>query len=239
VKAIIVAAGLSSRLQPLTDTTPKGLLDVGGRTILDRSVSNFENAGIDDIVVVVGWERNQIQDHLGDRVRYVFNPFFETTNNMASLWFSLQADEIEPMIYVHGDVVFTPDTLSQLIEFDPASEAVLVVDAESIDEEAMKVRVENGRFIESHKQIPLDEAAGEWIGFARFSIAAATSIKSQIEKLLAQEMFQVYDTAAFNELAKSELEFQILDTNGAPWCEIDFKEDLETARQLFPPESNG
>lgn len=233
MKAVIVAAGLSSRLRPLTDELPKGLLDVGEMSILERSVTNLEATGHDDIFVVVGFRRNQIQERLGNRVRYVYNPFYETTNNMASLWFALQATASEPFTYSHGDLVYTERLLKDFIENADASEIALSVDFGPTDEEAMKVAVVDGRFRESNKQIPLDEAVGEWTGLAHFSKAGSESTKNHIEELLGQERFQDYDTAAFSLMAERGADFKLLPTDGESWCEIDTAEDLTFARSIF------
>ena len=65
--AIILAAGLGSRLRPLTDETPKPLLDVGGRTILDRQLERIAAAGIARAVVVTGYRAAQVAEHLERR----------------------------------------------------------------------------------------------------------------------------------------------------------------------------
>jgi len=234
MKAIIVAAGLSSRLRPLTNQLPKVLLNVGDTSILERAVTNLEASGHDEIVVVVGFRRHQIQERLGDRVRYVYNPFYETTNNMASLWFALQASEFEPFTYCHGDLVYTERLLRDFIEGATGIEIALSVDFGPTDEEAMKVAVVDGRFRESNKQIPLDEAVGEWTGLARFSKSGSETTKDHIEELLSQERFQDYDTAAFSLMAERGTDFKLLPTNGESWCEIDTVDDLAFARSLFP-----
>ncbi len=234
MKAVIVAAGLSSRLRPLTDDVPKGLLDVGDTSILERAVTNLEATGHDDIVLVVRFEREQIQERLGNRARYVFNPFYETTNNMASLWFAILATGSGPFTYSHGDLVYTETMLNEFVNGATESEVALSVDFGPTDEEAMKVEVVDGRFVASNKQIPLDVAVGEWTGLARFSKSGSDTTRSHIEELLSQERFQDYDTAAFSLMASRGTDFDLLPTQGESWCEIDTAEDLGVARGLFP-----
>jgi choline kinase len=231
--AIIVAAGLSSRLRPLTNDTPKGLLPVGDRSLITRSIETLREQGISHITMVVGAMREKIQEHVGSDIRYVHNPFYAQTNNMASLWFALNTIPDKEFLYLHGDLIYAPEIIKNMLVEKEIKNASLVVDFTSIDEEAMKVRVNNHKFIESDKSIPLDEAAGEWIGIARFSSPAARLLHQTIDGLLANNEFQAYDTAAFNRMAGEGFEFDLLSTNESPWFEIDTLEDLTEARILF------
>lgn len=87
-KAIIVAAGLGSRLGDLTKDIPKSLLKIGKDTIIERNINTLKKNGIEDIGIVVGYKKEKIMELLGDGYTYIFNPFYENTNNMASLWFA-------------------------------------------------------------------------------------------------------------------------------------------------------
>ena len=90
VRAIILAAGMASRLRPLTSDTPKCLLRVGGKTLLQRSMDALIAAGIRQFAIVTGYLHQQIEDFVeqtyGDSisVRFIHNKDFETTNNIYS-----------------------------------------------------------------------------------------------------------------------------------------------------------
>ena len=64
MQAIILAAGLAKRLRPLTDTTPKCLLDVCGKNLLHRTMENVLKNGIKDFIFVTGYRENMIKDYL-------------------------------------------------------------------------------------------------------------------------------------------------------------------------------
>ena len=233
MKGVILAAGRSSRLYPLTIDTPKPLLEIGDQSIIERSLQLMQDAGISDVVVVVGFQQEKVRQALADRVRFVVNPFYATTNNMASLWFAIPEMQGEDFIYVHGDVIYHESLLERMVK-DPTKHGIsLLIDYGPVDEEAMKVRTSGGNFVESSKDIPLSEAAGEWTGLTRFSASATTELSNTIEALLLSGAYQRYDTAAFNQLAQNNMPFHLLATDGLPWCEIDTKEDLDRARGLF------
>lgn len=234
MKAVIVAAGRSSRLYPLTLETPKSLLPVVGETsLLERAVDLLNANGITDVVVVVGFQHEKIRAALHDRVRFVLNPFYTQTNNMGSLWLAIPHLHGAPFIYSHADVVYDEALLSRLVDDETVGDMHLLVDFGHVDEEAMKVRVEDGRFVESSKAIPLSDAAGEWTGLARVSAGASAHLYACIETLLDEQCYQDYDTSAFNRLAQSGMTFGLTPTEGLPWCEIDTHADLDRARLLF------
>jgi choline kinase len=233
VKAIIVAAGMSSRLYPLTSELPKGLLRVGGQPILERSIGLLNASGVDDIIVVVGYCQEKIHAALRGRARFVSNPLYQRTNNMASLWLAMPAAQGDEFLYLHGDVVYHEALLARLASAPAGVGISLLVDFDSVDEEAMKVRVDDGRFVESSKAIPAEHAAGEWTGLARIGPSAAEALYARITRFLQERRYQDYDTAAFNELAQDSVTFGLLPTAGLPWCEIDTHEDLERARRMF------
>lgn len=234
MNAVIVAAGKGTRLAEVTGGKPKCLVEIAGRPLIERVLDALEARGIEETTMVVGHREAEIREVVGDRVEYLLNPFYPTTNNMASLWLAVPHMRDEPFLYFHADVAFQDDILDPLLK-EREEGVALLVDPESIDEEAMKVRLENGRFVESSKQIPLDQAAGEWTGIARFSPAAAKRFHAHAGRLLLEGEHQVYDTAAFNRMAAEGIAFPICKTHGKPWLEIDTPDDLEAAHRLFPP----
>src|SRR5690554_3214630 len=105
-KAVIVAAGLSSRLYLLTFDKPKALLPVKGESLLLRSIEMLRRNGVTEIAVVTGYKREMISQALGGKVKTIPNPFFSQCNNMGSLWFAKDFIGNDPFVYLHGDLIF-------------------------------------------------------------------------------------------------------------------------------------
>ncbi len=231
--AVIVAAGESSRLYPRTLETPKCLLEVGGEPLIDRNLRLLEEAGVEDVYVVLGFQAEKLEAHLEGRAKFIYNPFYASTNNMASLWMALPAIDSEELLYSHSDLIFEPEILFENIRRWDRESVALIYDPESIHEEAMKVRLRDGKFEHSSKEIALDNAAGEWIGLTFFSRSGLESFQSTARRLLLEEEFNAYDTAAFNRMAADGLSFQTLETDGRAWKEIDTEADLTDARERF------
>ena len=227
MKAVIVAAGMSTRLHSLKEARgiPKCLLPVDGNTIIDRAVDNLRYCGIPYIVVVTGYRAEDIRFHLGNKVEYVNNPFYEYCNDMASLWFAKDYIDGDEFIYMHSDVVFDSQILKDLVYC--SYEDVLSVDLKECDKEDMKVVLDRGKLIESSKEIPLDKADGEWIGLAKF--LNSKRLFDNIEFWLEEGYLNEYDTLAFTDLARRGYIINSCYTEGGKWVEIDYPEEYEWA----------
>lgn len=233
-KAVIVAAGLSSRLYPLTLEKPKSLLQLNGESILSRNISLLNKYGIDDITIVVGYRKEMIIEKISNKATFIFNPYYKFCNNMGSLWFAKDYMKNNPFYYLHGDLVYSEALLESFIGQTVESTAIidLAVDFKETNEEAMKVRTTKSLYlIESNKEIPLHESDGEWIGLAKINDPSTTF--KYIELALTEEHYQAYDTYAFTNMANDGHHLQCFRTNEEPWIEVDFLEDYEKAKEIF------
>lgn len=233
-KAVIVAAGLSSRLYPLTLTKPKGLLPVGNQGLLERSIHILRKNNITDIALVVGFEKEQIMQQFGDSVTYICNPFFKQCNNMGSLWFAKAFVNNEPFVHLHGDIIYTEKLFSSSLNhfLSNDNDIELVTDYSYSDEESMKVRCTSDYYlIESNKQIPLAQSAGEWIGIT--FIRRSQKLFSCMEEIMFDEGLNFYDTHAFTQMAQAGHKIFCPSTNDQPWVEVDFAHDYQKAKELF------
>lgn len=102
--AIIMAAGFGSRLQPITNTTPKPLISVCGEVIIENIISAIKSKGIEQIVVVVGYKAEQFE-YLADKygVTLVQNPDYAIANNISSMYYARE--------YLGGTLVIDGDQL--------------------------------------------------------------------------------------------------------------------------------
>lgn len=98
MKALIVAAGKGKRLRPFTSKTPKPLIEVGGVSLIQRSIGALNARGITEITVVVGYLEKRVREALEDSVNYVVNSEFADTNNMMSLYLGREAMQDEPFL---------------------------------------------------------------------------------------------------------------------------------------------
>ncbi len=117
--ALLLAAGTGNRLQPFTDAIPKCLVEINGIPILERLIDNLCDNDFKRLVIVVGYMdhciRRFVNEYAGDlTIEIIFNPVFQTTNNIYSLW--LARNQIrESFLLVESDLVFEPTQLEGLL----------------------------------------------------------------------------------------------------------------------------
>ena len=111
MKAVILAAGIASRLRPLTDTTPKCLLKVGERCLLQRAFDALLQNGFREFVIVTGYRQQQIVNFLEAHypaleVTFIYNEKYASTNNIYSLWLTRPYVDKEDILLLDSDILF-------------------------------------------------------------------------------------------------------------------------------------
>ena len=142
---VILAAGMAKRLRPLTDTKPKCLLEVGGKTLLQRTVDAMATAGINEFVVVTGYRGNMIRDFLTIHypqftIRFLDNVDYANNNNIYSLWMAGQIVRGQAFLLMDSDILCDP---AAVVRIASEPEAALAVNRHELGEEEMKVVVDN------------------------------------------------------------------------------------------------
>ncbi len=119
MRAIILAAGLGTRLKPLTDKAPKCLTEVNGKPILVNMLEALEKEGIKNTDIVVGYLADAIKNKIGSKfntinINYIENPIYDKTNSSYSLWLAVKHLN-EDILILEGDVFFEEALLSDLM----------------------------------------------------------------------------------------------------------------------------
>jgi choline kinase len=231
-RAVILAAGNGTRMGRLTADRPKALLDVDGRTLIDRELDALASFGIVDVTVVIGYQQQRLREHLGRRVRFIENARYRETNSLFSL--SLAREELQQgAVILNSDLLVSSDLLARLIKA-PVEDAVLIdCDGELADEE-MKVTTWQGFAIDFGKGLPPRAAHGENVGILKFGAEGGRRLVRHIDALLAGGHENAWAPMAFRALAQ-EWPLRAVPTDGVPWTEIDFPGDLERAWQIVRP----
>lgn len=241
MKAIILAAGQGTRIRTAHGERPKCLIrfDHSGWTILDQQIQGLLSAGVTDIGIVVGYEKDQIIGHVkrnyGDRLyrfRFIENPAFATTNNIYSLWMARTWLKNSSFAALNADTAFDEGLLPPaLLSRAPIT---MIVDPAWRDE-TMKVVIEGNRIVRISKQIGQDEFSATCIGVTIVNAAANARLFARIEGLLKRGENRVFFNAAVQQLADEGLHVGYTETEGLPWAEIDDPGDLAFARlNVFP-----
>lgn len=226
--AIIVAAGLGRRIEGKSNGLPKSLITIGGKSLLHRSLENLKSRGVRSFEIVVGHQRQELMSACkGIAADFIFNPFYRTTNNMASLWCALRQTRAGNFYYLHSDILYDPRLLD--IGVESASDVVLVTEEKACDAEAMKVSVKNGLLVEASKEVAESATFGEWTGIAVFNAMGKNKFIVEAERIMENQDFQAYDAKAFTGIAAQGVRVEVAGFKNIPWIEIDTEADLERA----------
>ena len=236
---MILAAGVGRRLGEHTTDRPKALVDLNGRTLLERSLTALAAAGFTRDEIVTGHFAETIDRLIAGRdfgIEAVtrFNPDYATANNIVS--FLTVADVVERgCVLMNSDIVFDA---SILVDVAAAGEGTwLVVDSdEPLGHEEMKVSVdEDGFLTRVNKLLDPAESVGEYIGITRFDAEGGRKCIASARRLVEAGQRDLYYEHAIDAVAVG-LGARLLPTRRRLWTEIDdeadFQRGLREAAQL-------
>lgn len=234
MKGVVLAAGRGARLNGGNGDMPKCLITVGGETLLSRSVRLMRDAGIDEIVVVVGCAAETVRRSVPD-VAFVHNERFAQTNSLYSLWLA-RTELTDGFVVMNCDVLFHPQLLADLLTARH-EDALLIAyrdEATTFGDEEMKVKVRCGRVTDISKTMDPEEADGENLGIVKFGAAGARLLIEKMDALVAAGEHKAWVPRAFKEFAQVR-PLHAIGTRGLPWTEIDFPEDYRRAVEVVLP----
>ncbi len=235
--ALLLAAGLGSRLFPFTQNLPKCLTMVNGMSILERLISNLNLHGFKRLVVVTGHLENHIRDFLGNqagdiKIDYIFSPLYRTTNNIYSLWMAREVIN-EPFLLLESDLVFDESLLDDMLYPDRIAVAKMQpwMDGTCVT-------------INQFQQVKAFWAGNAYsFGAIKYKTVNIYSISLNSWHCIVKKLDQhisdgkvndYYETVFAEMIADGSLSFGAVSFDDKPWYEIDTIEDLAEAEKLFP-----
>jgi choline kinase len=239
MKAVILAAGQGTRIRSVHGEHPKCLIEVDETTILDHQLEALSMAGINEVAIVVGYEKEQIIAHVrserlryDQRIHFIENPAFAITNNIYSLWLASDWLRGDSFIILNADVIFDPEILGSAVQ--PYAPISMIVDPLWRDE-TMKVIIQDDRVIRMSKKISLEEFSGTYIGITVFSRSIQERFLRKLSDLITAERVNEFFNLAVQELVDEGVHVGYTSTDGLAWAEIDDPLDLTFAQQsIFP-----
>jgi len=239
MKALILAAGMAQRLRPLTNDTPKCLLKIGERSLLQRSMDALIANGVEEFVIVTGYLREMIEGFVAKqypnlKVTFIHNEIYDSTNNIYSLWLARPEADGQEVLLLDSDLLYDPEVAGRVLASTDAN--VLTLIKHPLGEEEVKVIVDDkGAILEINKTCNPADAVGESLGIEKMGSAYTTAIYKELEVMMnAEHLEKVFYERAFERLIAQGHTFQVLDVTDLFSCELDTVEDFENARQKVP-----
>lgn len=231
---VILAAGRGSRLGDFTDDTPKSLLQLNSSmTLLDYNIDVLRKMKVDKILIVTGFSSERIEAHVqgSDDIECVFNPFWNVCNVLGSFYMSFPY-LTDSFYFLHADTIVDHSVWEKLRSNE--GDVVLPYQRKECGEEEMKVTLaEDGRLLSITKEMPSEEADGEFLGIAKFDKKVIPWIIEESTAAFRGEGLHQYVEAIIQNGLSKGLDVETFDIGDAAFVEVDFAEDYEDAKRLF------
>ena len=233
MKALILAAGLGSRLAPITDNVPKSMVPVNGKPILVKQIENLLNNSVNDITVITGYKSEVIEELVRNNhpfINIIKSKDYINTNNMYSAYLAKNKLYGEGFLMMNADVYYDDIVITELLKEKYVN--AIVTDIGTYNEESMKVTEENGRLVSISKQIDKEDALGCSIDVYKFSPKAGKAFFDKCSEYIDEKKeLKLWSEVALNAIL-NEVDFIACPLKGR-WVEIDNHEDLAMATNLF------
>ncbi len=243
MKLFILAAGKGERLWPLTKNTPKSLIDFGdGTTILERQIESAVSSEMfSEIIIITGYKTEQIEAKIKDHkskinIKTIFNPVYNVTNNLVSLWVAQNEMQREDFVITNGDNIYIGDVFKK-IKSDAKNIIQLTIDYKNeYQEDDMKVSFgSDGLIMRVHKDIPLAEVGAESVGLVL--VKGEKSRRLFVNKILQlvknENYLNKFWLEIFNSLIDDGIVISFLKIEPADWNEVDFHPDVDIMKAMI------
>ena len=226
MKIVILAAGIGSRLG---NPFPKPLTPLNnGKSIMEMQIDNLKSQfNIDNINVVVGFKKDLIMERFPE-LTYIYNPFFDRTNTSKSLLKALRKNRKTSVLWLNGDVVFDRELLTLLKPYIEKKSSFVAVNTSKVGDEEIKYTLTNGYINELSKVVK--NGLGEAVGI---NFIAEDDINSFIQRLEECNDNDYFEKGLEMAIAKDGLKVTAVDISQFDCMEVDFREDLENANNIF------
>lgn len=242
MKAIILAAGMGSRLKELTNNIPKCMIEVNGEPLIKRLLRSLIKYKVNDIILVVGYKKDILIDYISKlnldiKITYVENNEYATTNNIYSLFLTKSEILKDDILLVESDLIFDEQVIEKLVNSPEKNLAVVSKYEHWMDGTCIEVDDKNNitNFIFSDDfDVNFTETLYKTVNIYKFSLEFMKKYMILLETYLKIKDKKSYYETIFKYLIQiNPKELKALILNNERWYEIDNKEDLQIAEGLF------
>ncbi|MCD4677068.1 MAG: phosphocholine cytidylyltransferase family protein [Desulfobacula sp.] len=240
-KALILVAGLGSRLDPLTQMLPKCMVEVNGTPILINTLNHLAANGFKQVVIVTGYMDFLITSQIGNQFKnmeiiYIKNEIFYKTNNMYSLWLAKEyLIDDNGVLLIEGDLFFEEAVLTRLL--NTGDNSYWVVDKFILFKEGCMLTTDEAGGIEKidiirHTLSRYKRNQHKSAGMVKISNQMGQILSDCLDFEVKHGHFDIYYDQVVSRHIK-QFDLNTCDINGLKWVEIDNIHDLKKAEAIF------
>ena len=240
MKALIIGAGQGKRLLPLTETTPKALVNIGGKSLFEWQLDALVECGVSEIVFVAGFNIKAVRqeaDRLARKhrhidLRVIQNPFHAIADNLATCW-TARAEMTEDFLLLNSDTLFSAPVLRKLLASDRVSVTLAVDHKDRYDSDDMKVELDGTRLVDIGKTLEDNRVSGESIGMLLFRGEGPGKFVAALDSAMENEAALKHWFLSVIAAMARAITVETANIHGLDWCEIDYPHDVGIARKMI------
>ena len=236
MKCILLAAGRGTRISNMIDNVPKCTLPVGDTPLIRRTILMLEELNVEPIVCV-GYQQGTVKMAIeGTNAKTIYNPFYDVTNSIASLWFA--QDELDDdLIVMNADVFLEQEALEEVI--NDKRKAVMAID---------KTKVLHGDYffglneddciIKYGKELSVEDRDCEYVGLAKIRKEFLPTFKEELLTMIGEQKHDRWWEDVLYQLSEKNIDINTLDISKNFWREVDYYDDYEMILDYIAKDSN-
>ena len=243
MKAIILAAGMGSRLKSLTKDNPKCMIKVNNETLIKRVLLQLDSCNLEEIILVLGYKKDILKEYINNlgiktKISYIDNDIYDKTNNIYSLYMAKEEMIKNDILLLESDLIFDDSILKNLVADSNKNMAVIASYESWMDGTCVKLNSENNiiDFVSSKKfNFNNTKDLYKTVNIYKFSKEFNKCYIKFLEAYLSSNgENQYYETVleTMINVLPNELKGFVLNDN-QKWYEIDDKQDLDIAESIF------
>lgn len=225
MKAILLAAGVGSRISQDIGNIPKSLVDVNGQPLIIHTVELLQRNHI-EVIIITGFKHKMIEEAVKDyRVKVYYNPFFQVTNSIGSLWYARDEffDTNEALI-ANADVYYTQELLDKI--FSSKLNNFLLSDKSRVDVGDYFFLSKNGILQKYGKELTRDERDSEYVGIGVLKREWVKIFHDQLCSMIENGEYNLWwENVLYSLVGKKNI--YTLDVEGIFWSEVDTIKDYQ------------
>ncbi len=238
MKYVLLAAGRGTRLHPLTKKHPKCLFNLDeDMTIAQMMVNNIKRYDPEgEIIMVTGFMHRMVERSVKARdLKFVYNPFYENTNSIVSLWFAKDLIEGDVTI-INSDVVVDRKLMSEIVT-KRCDEPLVLLDSSIKVDGDYNVQVKDDHVVVMSKE--LKSYYGEYAGITKLDPASTEILMEEVERMVEEGHHdQWYENALVQLIFETNFKLRYRDISEYAWTEVDHVDDLLKAKEIYSREKD-
>lgn len=224
--AVIMAAGLGSRFGKMTETMPKGFIEVGGKSMVIRSIETLLSCGIKRIIIGTGYKK-EAYEALKDRypqIECVYSPHYAETNSMYTLWNCRGAIGDDDFILLESDIIYSKHAITELQQ-DEHPDIMLITPVTKFQDQYYVEYDRKGTLTRCSTNKAEIDAKGELVGIHKLSSSFYHKICAEYKKIVTEKPKLGYEYQLL-WMSKNVCPVYVYNSFNVKWYEIDDEEDL-------------